>query len=165
MRKRPEQANPNPALNPIPRRAPPRICPLTGGGLPTPRSRPANPRCTCAGSRTGAAGGRFPRPAEVFRNGLRTDARSFTSKMLRVRLMIVPVQLGTDSLTPGRPQPWSDSPLIGGVGYAVNFTPSSDGKRVLLLANPAGEARDAHVQVTLNFFDEIRRRLRTAASK
>jgi Tol biopolymer transport system component len=81
------------------------------------------------------------------------------------RLMIVPVQLGTDSLTLGQPQPWADSQLIGAVGYAVNYSPSPDGRRVLLLANPTGESRHAHIQVLLNFFDEIRRRLQNAAAK
>jgi hypothetical protein len=47
----------------------------------------------------------------------------------------------------------------------MNYSPSPDGKRVLVHASVAGEAPDAHVHVALNFFDEIRRRTRSVVTK
>jgi Tol biopolymer transport system component/predicted Ser/Thr protein kinase len=79
------------------------------------------------------------------------------------RLMAVPVQPGTDSFVAGRPRPWTSKSV--GTGVFVNFSPSPDGKRVVVLVDAASEVRDTHVNVALNFFDEIRRQLRPAEMK
>ncbi len=82
------------------------------------------------------------------------------------RLMVVPVHPSGVSFSYGQPRPWANAKLGVASGLRINYSPSPDSRRVLMLLNEsAGQKPDAHVNIALNFFDEVNRRLRAVETK
>ncbi len=75
-------------------------------------------------------------------------------------VMVVDYTAAGAAFSPGKPRPWSATP-IGNASGPANFDVAPDGQR--LLACPASEPEQAkgnlHLVFLLNFFDELKRRL------
>jgi serine/threonine-protein kinase len=82
------------------------------------------------------------------------------------RLMVAAVQFTGDSISTAPPRPWTTAKVEVAAGLTTNYSPSSDGKRVLMLVDSTtGQKPEAHVHLVLNFFDEVNRRLRAVETK
>jgi len=82
------------------------------------------------------------------------------------RLMVAAAQFNGDSFSTGPPRPWTATKVEVASGLTTNYSPASDGKRVLMLVDSStGQKPDAHVHLVLNFFDEVNRRLRAVETK
>ena len=77
--------------------------------------------------------------------------------------MVVSYQSEENSFLAGRPRLWSKE-HFSGRGFAQNFALHPDGKRFAVLkAAEDTEAPDVtHVNLILNWFDEVRRRVASA---
>jgi serine/threonine-protein kinase len=79
------------------------------------------------------------------------------------RIMVADYTVNGDSFVPAKPRQWSPTPVaITGPLRPLAIAP--DGKRFIVLRTPGGVPGDdkepLHVVVLLNFFDELRRRIR-----
>jgi serine/threonine-protein kinase len=76
------------------------------------------------------------------------------------RIMVVSYTTQENTFSPGRPQPWSPTP-VRRTGTLQNFDVSSDGKRVVAFPQSPESESDSSVPVAflLNFFDDVRRRI------
>ncbi len=104
------------------------------------------------------AGGAVPRWSADGRKLFFIDGES--------RLMVASVQSSGDSFIAEQPHPWTNAKMETVSGLTSNYSISPDGKRVLMLADAStGQKPDAHVHIALNFFDEVKRRLRAVETK
>jgi serine/threonine-protein kinase len=77
------------------------------------------------------------------------------------RIMVVNYNVRGDSFVPEKPRMWFGKQLVN-IGLAANLDLAPDGKRfIVLMPAETGVPRLApgHVMLTVNFFDEVRRRL------
>jgi serine/threonine-protein kinase len=76
------------------------------------------------------------------------------------RIMVVHYGANGDSFIPGKPRQWSNQLLY--YPGSVNLDIAPDGKRFAVFAAPKDDQAKGSVRVTmlLNFFDELRRKLR-----
>ncbi len=79
------------------------------------------------------------------------------------RIMAAAYSTQGDSFSVGTPRVWSPTP-VRRIGVLQNFDVSPDGKRVVMLPQPAREDTGGshHATFLLNFFDEVRRRVPTS---
>lgn len=79
-------------------------------------------------------------------------------------IYIVDYTASADSFFPGSPRPWPGA-AIQNSGILPNFDLSADGTRIVVLPIPPSEETKGNLHATfmLNFFDEVRRRIPTAA--
>jgi serine/threonine-protein kinase len=75
-------------------------------------------------------------------------------------LMVVDYQIKGDSFVAGNPRVWSEA-TVGAAGTYAPYDVSSDGKRVATVPRATGfdEKGSVHVELLINFFDELRRRI------
>jgi len=88
---------------------------------------------------------------------------SSTSKEIFFRspenqIMAAPYTISGDTFVPGKPRVWS-TVHIAEIGTSRNYDVHPDGKRILALL-PAESKGDSHVTVLLNFFDELKRKVK-----
>jgi serine/threonine-protein kinase len=83
------------------------------------------------------------------------------------RLMVADVDPTGDTFASLPPRQWMDSRAQLLLGAAtVNYSPSADGKRMLIALPQSTERKpDARVRVVLNFLDEITQRLQTGQTR
>jgi serine/threonine-protein kinase len=89
------------------------------------------------------------------------DGRELYFEGLDNRTMAAAYTANGDSITAGKPRPWSNTQLLDIVGH-WNLDVAPDGKRFVVAprADGTGEPkRSAYVNFLLNFFDEVRRRI------
>jgi hypothetical protein len=77
------------------------------------------------------------------------------------RIMVVSYTAKGATFVPDKPRLWSDHRIVnpgGGGGRIYDLAP--DGKRFAVFEPPDGEQKpETHVNLLLNFFDEVRRRV------
>jgi Tol biopolymer transport system component len=81
------------------------------------------------------------------------------------RIMVATYTTNGGSFAAGSPRQWSQSRLAD-TGVISNFDLSPDGRRILALmpaVRPEDQQTENHVTFMLNFFDEVRRRVASAA--
>jgi len=77
------------------------------------------------------------------------------------RIMVVSYSDKGDSFLPDKPRQWSPTPILN-TGIFWNFDVAPDGKRLAVLPIDTGteDKGNLHLTVLLNFFDELRRRVK-----
>ncbi len=79
-----------------------------------------------------------------------------------LRIVRVDYSAKGDSFSAGRPRPWSDTAVVD-LGGAYTYDVAADGKRLLAISaqqDAATKKPDTQLNVVLNFFDEVKRRVK-----
>jgi serine/threonine-protein kinase len=90
------------------------------------------------------------------------DGRELFYRTEDQRIMVANVSVRNGMFVPENPRLWSPTKLAN-IGVGANFDLAPDGKRMMALmpaGGPSPAERLSHVTLVLNFFDEVRRRVR-----
>jgi serine/threonine-protein kinase len=80
-------------------------------------------------------------------------------------LMVVDVDPNAPSFVPSKPRPWIGLKQQLALGYVPAYWPSHKAGQIVAVRDTGSITSGAHITVGLNFFDEVRRRLRSADTK
>jgi Tol biopolymer transport system component len=90
------------------------------------------------------------------------SSRELFFRSMDNQLMAAAYTVKGHSFVPGKPRMWSAN-MLANSGSWGNYDLAADGKRVAVLmpsGGPEGQRTQNHIVVLLNFFDELRRRVR-----
>lgn len=77
-------------------------------------------------------------------------------------ILVARYKINGQSFVTEKPHPWSNTPIMPSAGVDWGFDLAPDGRHVIALVSPGvagGHQSSVHVEVLLNFFDEVRRRV------